>query len=227
MAKTQRIGLVQVDADAPTRSPEREALAIAIENHTALKQSIAENVVNARNTEEVRWASHRAFDLATKALETAAEGDAHALAQGQPGGAVKAARMQVQDAADTLDAAKAAEKMLVEQKAELQQRLGISASSVNQAIEAVVNNAPEVRALIERFSATQLAYHDAHEGMRALATVLPSPTNGAAWAATGLPREARFWDNVAWEQALPPSPTAARVKVWLEQLRSNANAVLE
>ena len=208
------------------RSPERETLAQAIQNHAALVAALAENATNAKRTEASRWEAHRKVDAAAKAVEEAKTDDAEAIAKGRAIGAAKAARAALTDCEDNLDAAKAAETMLAEQRTDLTTRLGIADSRVKAAIAAVVNSVPEVRELIEKFQSAQLAYHEMREAMQALSAVLPHPTNAEAWAASGLPRAARFWDNIDWQRELSPSKVAARVKAWIESLATDPTARL-
>jgi hypothetical protein len=81
--------------------------------------------------------------------------------------------------------------------------------------------------LLEQFRAAQIKFHEAREAMRVLMPLFPDPSNAAWWETSGLPSYARFWDTANWEEKLPPSATAARVKDWIGKLRTDADAVLE
>jgi hypothetical protein len=74
--------------------------------------------------------------------------DAQAVAQGQTGKAVKAARAQLQDAEDALEAARSAKEMLAQEQAVLSRRQDFSSGSLDSAIAAVVRSSPETRELI-------------------------------------------------------------------------------
>jgi hypothetical protein len=153
--------------------------------------------------------------------------DAEALSEGRAIGAAKAARAALTDSEDNLDAAKAAETMLADQWKDLTTRLGIADSRVKEAASAVVHAAPELRQLIERFRAAQLALHETLEAMKVLMSLFPHVSNNNWWKQSGLPTYARFWDNIDWEEGLPPSPIAAQVRRFIEALKQDADAQIE
>jgi hypothetical protein len=222
MGKTDRIRQV-VDN---TRSPEREALRSAIANHAKLRAAIDENVAAQRRAEDAKLDAINAGEKAQKQLEEAKVADAHALAYGDPGGAVKAARAALQEHEDTVAAARAATSLLADEAADLVSRADMAASQVNARAGAVVRADGATRRLISELREAQLNYHHAREAMRALSFALPPIQNATAWAASGL-EELRNWDADNWEQNLPPSPIAAKVRQWIEALRQDPDARLE
>jgi len=227
MAKTQhRIGLVQADPDEPARSPERDALAVAISDHAALTAALVKNKTNAQRTEDAFWTVNHAVEAAKAALEEAKAADAESIASGKPGTAVKSARLNLQDLEDQLDATRRAKTFLQEQHADLTTRLGFADSKLKSAVTAVIHKCPQMLELIETFRSTQLAYHDMRQGMRALVAHFPDVSNNSWWQTSGLAGYVRFWDAPNWEQDLPPSATAAKVQQWSAALHQNADAVL-
>jgi hypothetical protein len=227
MAKQTRIGLVQVDADEPARSPAAEALAVAINNHTAIKRALDDNVVNARNTEDAYWTVNHAVDAGKVALEEAKVADAESIATGKPATTSKAARLALQDLEDQLDATRRAKTMLTDQHADLSSRLSISSSRVNDAVAAVVRSDPATCELIDQLRPAQIKLHEMREVMAVLMPHFPPPSNNAAWEGSAWPTHVRFWDSVNWEEKLPPSATAARVAQWITALANDADAVLK
>jgi hypothetical protein len=119
MAKTQRIGLVQVPADEPTRSAEREPLRQAITIQAQRKAVLVECLAASRRTEAQKWVAFRAVESAEKDIAVAKEEDAAAVAAGQPIGALKKARAALVEAEDHLAAIRDALAMLSEKSAGL------------------------------------------------------------------------------------------------------------
>ena len=218
MAKhSQRIGLVQVDADEPAPRDERlEALALAIEHHGALTAALADNTTNTKRAEEAWFTANRGVDAATQAVENAKQADAEAIAEGRAIGAAKAARVALTDAEDQRDATKAAQVMLKDQHADLTNRLEIAQSRVDAAVAAVIHKCPQVRELIDAFRAAQRQLFETREALREL---------GRLYGA--LPEDAQHWDVTNWDEGLPASVTAARVKEWIAALGNDADAVLK
>jgi chromosome segregation ATPase len=211
--QTQRIGLVQVDDDV--RSPEREALAAAIANHAQLRAALDENVISQRRADTARWAATSAVDAANAALEEAKAADADSIAQGRTTGTTKLARANLTDAEDHLAACESAVAMLKEQAADLTNRLDVADSRVNSAVTKVLRASPEVPALIEQFKAANALATDLRETMEMLLSA----------RAFGDDLRARNWDGPEWRTDIP-QPTAARVKTWIAQLRTDADAKL-
>jgi hypothetical protein len=222
MAKTHRI--MQVDDDIPSRSPERIALAAAIEQHSAVKAALNENLVSQRRAEEAKFAAIRAVDEATKNLEIAKITDAESIAQGSKTSAVTRARTALQEAEDDLEAARAASTMLTEQQSALKN--GLSDMRLRQAIVAAVCIDPAIRTLCEDFRAAQLRFHEMREAVVSLGNILPDVSNAAGWEQSGLPKHMRLWASFNWEH-LPPSPIAEKVKLWIERLRTDADVELK
>jgi hypothetical protein len=206
--------------DAPPRDLLRQSLAAAIANHAALIEALADNKASQQRAEEARFTAITAVDKATEALEEAKISDAHALAHGDPGSAVKTARLTFQDAEDVVEAARSARTLLTDQLADLTNRLSISDMRVNDAVAAVVRNAPEVHDLITRYETARREFHDIHGVL------------GVLFAANVLPRELNVAVqnidiNQVIHQDLPPSATAAQVRQWITALRTDAEATLE
>ena len=215
-----RIGLVQIDNGATSEeadnlaighSPARDALAAAIERHAQIQAALDENVAAQTRADGAVLDARDAIDAAAEAVAAAKAADAHAVARGQPGGATKLARAQLQDAEDALEAAKAAQKMLADEQADLDNKLAFS--RLNQALAAVVREDPSTRKLIAEFRAAQARLHDLYGALAELAKL-----NNA------LPEQARFWNATNWTDDLPPSSTAPRVRDWLARLKSDASA---
>ncbi len=222
MGKTNNVRKI---VDNSPRSEERGALLSAIESHAKLRAAIEANVAARRRAEDAKLDAVRAAEKALESLEEARIADAHALAHGEPGGAVKAARAQLQDQDDTVAAGRAATSLLDDEARNLVSRADAAVHEVNARTGAVVRNDEATRRLARQFGEAQLNYHNAREAMRALAFALPAVENATAWAASGL-AELRFWSSDNWEQNLPPSPVAAKVREWIETLRQDADAQL-
>lgn len=219
MAKTH---LKQVDNGTPTRPPERVVLAAAIENHNALKTALDENLISQKRAEAARWEAHRKVDVATKDVEVAKITDAEAIGQGGKAGATKAARTALQDAEDELEAAKSARTLLEQQLTAtdgVQNRFATADLRLKAAIADVIRAAPEVARLLERYEAARHAFHNLHGMLFPL------------FGANVLPREYEpTINNIDIREVvhkhLAPSPIAANVQAWIEQLRTNADAEL-
>jgi hypothetical protein len=210
--------LVRRPDDAQARSPEREALAAAIANHEALKAAVAENLVSQRRAEAAKFTAIRANDAANKGVEIAKAADAESIAAGTAVGAVKTARHALQDADDTLEAARSAEILLTDQHADLTNRLSIADLHLKDAVAVVVRN--QVAAFIERYEEARHKFHDLHGVL------------GVLFTANALPRELNVAvQNVDINQVvhrdLPPSPLAAKVRDWIERLRTDPDVLLK
>jgi hypothetical protein len=209
------------------RDPAREALAAEISNHSALVEALGDNREATQRAEEARWEAYRKVDAAAKELEIGKISDAEAVAAGKPTGAVKTARIALQDAEDQLQSCKDARVLFEQQNRDMTQRVSIADSNVTAAVSKVVYSDPVTRELCEQFDAARQRFQELYGAMSVLG--LPDVRNDQAWVATGLPAHARFWnsDPAYLFQDLPPSATAARVKAWVERLRTDAYAVLD
>jgi hypothetical protein len=219
-SKQPRIGLVPQSEDAtPPRSPERDALALAIENHAAATAALRENEISGKRAEQARFAAVRGVDIATSALESSKATDAEAIAAGTPVGETKLARAALTDAEDLLEATRLAGTKLAEQHADLKNRLGFSEMGLKNAVAAVVRAAPEVASLIAQYDAARRNFHDLHGTLAVL------------YSANALPRELETAiQNSSVDEMvhrdLPPSAIAGRLAAWIKALSADANAEL-
>src|SRR4051812_30153081 len=123
----------EIPTDTPALEPLRVALAEAVTKHATATSEAEQNAAAQERADTAKYAARAAVDKAAEELELARIEDAEAVAAGRTGGAVKAARAQLQDAEDALAAARAAEAMLDEQATALTQSLGIHSDRVNSA----------------------------------------------------------------------------------------------
>jgi hypothetical protein len=109
------VKLAKVENSAPPpEDPLRAALAAAIAEAAEARAALKENAAAQARVEETKWPTLAALDKATEQLDRARLADAEAVARGGAGGALKAARTQLQDATDAEQVARAAEVMLKE-----------------------------------------------------------------------------------------------------------------
>lgn len=215
--QTHRIGLVQVDSGTPARTPERVALAAAIQAYAELKQALDENRMSQKRAEDAKFNAIRAVDAANKAIEEAKIADAESVATGTAGGAVKAARTALQDAEDNYESAKVAEKLLSDRSGDVSN--SIEDMRLKRAVADVIRTSPEIASLLQRYQSARAEFHNIHGVL------------GVLFSAKVLPRELEVAvQNIdireVVHRGLPDSPIAASVQAWIEKLKSDADAEL-
>lgn len=146
-----------VASSAGSRSPERQALAAAIERHNAAKQRL-EAIERARReiTQKIVEA-RRVLDQATSAIETAQSNCAQHLTNAALGyvepapQSMKQARAALQDAQDELDALHAARSKLESDIPAAQTAKWTSELGLETRIRDVVKSDPAIESFVERY----------------------------------------------------------------------------
>ncbi len=145
--------------DASPRSPERAALAAAIDRHNAATRYLAANETAQQRTFQTIRDARRAVEAATAAIDEAKANAARHLtdtAMGTAGNApltVKDARAKVQDAEDALEAAICAQSALVEQQKAAESDLQYARMALDYRVRDVVKAEANAGALVSDYVA--------------------------------------------------------------------------
>jgi hypothetical protein len=107
--------------------------------------------------------------------------------------------------------------MLADQHKDLQQRVSLASGQIDSAVVAILRASPVVPALIEQFRQAQALAHDLRETMEFLVSN----------RALGDDLRPRNWDAPEWHADIAPHTSAARLKGWIERLRTDADAQLD
>jgi|SRR5665213_1207040 len=140
------MAITQLKSMPLPRSPEREALAEAIERHDAAVRMLAANESAQAATQEAIYAARHAVEQTAAAIEVAGENVAThltAVAMGTAGVAplsVKQTRLTAQDAEDALETTKSANAALVEQHKAAERELQYASDDLDKCVRAVVRS---------------------------------------------------------------------------------------
>lgn len=211
---TATIRPLRQPATTSSRSPERTALAAAIERHSTAEQRFAAVNQALEGSASAISVANRGVRDAEAAIEQAKADAADHLAatmMGTAGAApvsVKQARANLLDAEDKRDAAQAARGALEQEHKAAKQSLTIARMNLTDAVHAVVHADSATQALINAFNAAQRRYVDLRRAMESL-------------DGHGLPF--RFFGT---EESWPDLPGGTPWKQALIALETNADAPL-
>jgi chromosome segregation ATPase len=203
-----------VDATSPPRTPEREALAEAIERHSAARERLA----------AIKTAQERAFDSvinlkdavdkAIAALDEAKADESRQLVEAFIGGEtavvaspVKAAVANVEQANDLLDTARRTRAALEAEIKAVESELMFADMALDKCVGDVVRAEPAVRKLAAEYAAAQRRAVDLQRAMEAIQSYLPDDIR--YWHGSGSFPDAELVAVAAWRAVLKELRTDA------------------
>jgi len=215
--------LKKLTTPAP-RTPEREALAAAIDHFNAATAQAA-NVSGALETARSKvWGAEPEVDQARQAIEEAKHANAAHLTSvvmGTAGAAplsVSAARQALQDAEDTLASAIASRDGLIEYQANADRTAQHAKWLLERAVVAVVaaEATQPLFNIIREHRAIRLRLSKSHKEIEFLLDKIGLRTND-------LPRDLSGWNCINWFDE-PEAPSAW--SIWVKALETDADAAL-
>ena len=211
-----------VPTDPPPRSPERDQLRAAIEQHATAAKRLAKIGDARERAASVNLAAFSAVKRSKAALEEAATGESHHLASVALGEAdaaanpVKAAAAALERAEAAYATSKKTEAALAEQADIAEHELAKAKSQLDDAVKAVVLADLATQRLVHDYQTAQSTYLDLCKLMSALGNVGCHPVGSFG---EGYAPDYNFVSR-------GPAPAAPQWLAAISQLRENADAVL-
>jgi hypothetical protein len=207
------------DSPPAARDPTRAKLAQAIDRHAEIVAAVSENAASQHRADRSKWEALAAVRKAEGAIEEAKLIDARAVAKGGPRGAVKAARIALQDAEDAAEAATTAVTVAADGAKELESKRDLAKMALDRALAEVVRDDPLIPKLFDEFREAKQRLIDIRDSLQELGRAM-TPLNPA-------PRQLQTLDDISWfvhHEKGDASPVAEKLRGWIERLRTDPDA---
>ena len=193
------------------RSPERQALAKAIERHREAAEALAQIDKAKQQNNESRRAAFWTIENFEATIEEAKTNTAeHLISGGAAPKSIKQVRADLQDAQDAMEVAKITGLALDKKAGETTMRLGLARMSVDDALRKVMATSPAVVALFDEYAAAKRR----QKGLRQLLGIF-----------SDVPEGHKYWDHIT-DDAEDFSTSISAWKASIAALQSDPDAAL-